>query len=133
NADSGGTSYQNAFAGATAHNGTADARIFLTDGEPDSYPTSQLSPKIKTYVVGLGTDFSVTGDAQQTLNQIAADTGGPAPFFISDASQLLPVAGAVSAAINCKAPPITITKNFTKPGQAFNVGFKATGTSADVL
>jgi hypothetical protein len=28
----GGTDYDEAFAAATAHNGSADARIFLTDG-----------------------------------------------------------------------------------------------------
>jgi hypothetical protein len=131
--DSGGTDYQEAFAGATAHNGAADARIFLTDGFPNAYPTSHLTPPTKTYVVGLGQDFATDPAAQQTLSQIAAETGGPPPFLVADASQLQPVAGAITAFVNCKRPPITLTKTFARPGQQFSVGFKATGKSADIL
>lgn len=132
-ADNGSTDYQEAFAAATSHNGTADARIFLTDGFPDAYPSSHLSPKIKTYVIGLGTDFASNPAAQSTLSQLATETGGPAPFLVTDSSALQPVAGAITAAVNCKAPPITITKVFNRQGQAFQVSFKATGKSADVL
>jgi hypothetical protein len=133
NADSGGTDYQEAFAGATSHNGSADARIFLTDGFPDAYPTSHLSPKIKTYVIGIGLDFASDPAAQSTLAQIAAETGGPAPFLVTDSAALQPVAGAITAALNCKAAPITITKVFNKAGQTFNISFKPSGNSADVL
>jgi hypothetical protein len=133
NADSGGTDYQEAFAGATGHNGSANARIFLTDGFPDAYPSSHLSPKILTYVVGLGADFASDPSALQTLSQIASETGGPPPFLVTDVSQLQPVAGAITAYANCKAPPITIVKTFTKPGQAFTINFKPLGKTADVL
>lgn len=130
-ANNGGTNYQLAFSGATAHNGTADARIFLTDGLA-SKPTSHTSPKVPTYVVGLG-DVASDPTAQTLLSQIAAETGGPPPFLVPDASALLPVAGAITAAVNCKAPPITVRRVFSKAGQVFQISFKPTGKSADIL
>ncbi len=133
NADSGGTDYEAGFSLANQHNPSANARIFLSDGFPNAPATQHLNPLIKTYVVGLGSDFVSSPDAQATLAKIASDTGGPAPFLIADSSQLQPVAGALSAAINCKNPPITFTKAFSKQGQAFNVAFKATAKTADVL
>jgi len=131
-ANNGGTDYQEAFASATALNGTANARIFLTDGAPDAYPTSHLSPKIKTYVVGIG-DFAATTSGTNTLLSLAADTGGPLPFLIQDSSQVQPVAGAISAAINCKTPPLTFTKTFTKQGEQVTYAFKPEGSTADIL
>jgi hypothetical protein len=130
-ADNGGTDFDLAFSAANGHNGTADARIFLTDGLADM-PTSHKSPNIKTYVVALG-DISSDPTAQQTLSQIAADTGGPAPFLVSDASQLQPVAGAITAGLDCKRPPLTFTHTFNHQGESVKYGFKPAGKSADVL
>ena len=131
-ADNGGTDYQEAFASATALNGTANARIFLTDGQPDSYPSSHLSPLIKTYVVGIG-DFAATTEGSNTLLRLAAETGGPLPFLVQDSSQVQPVAAGISAAVNCKTPPQTFTKTFTKAGQQVTYAFKPDGSTADIL
>lgn len=131
-ANNGGTDYQEAFASATALNGTADARIFLTDGAPDSYPTTHLSPKVKTYVVGIG-DFAASAGGNSVLTQIAAETGGPLPFLVQDSSQVQPVAAGISAAINCKTPPLTFTKTFTKAGEQVTYAFKPEGSTADIL
>lgn len=130
--DNGGTDYQEAFAGATAHNGAADARIFLTDGLATP-PTSHLAPRVKTYVIALGADFASDPDAQALLGQIAADTGGPAPFLVVDPSQIQAVAGAITAAINCKKPPLTFTNLFDKQGEQVGYAFKPDGKSADIL
>jgi hypothetical protein len=132
-ADNGGTDYQLGFAGATGHNGTADARIFLTDGFPNAYPSSHLSPKVKTYVVGLGADFASDPSAQTTLAQIAAETGGPPPFLVTDPTQIQPVAGAITAGLDCKKPPLTFTHTFNKQGEVVGYAFKPQGTSADIL
>ncbi len=131
-ADNGGTDYQLAFSGATAHNGAADARIFLTDGVADE-PTSHLSPLIKTYVIALGQDFATDPDAQALLNKIASDTGGLPPTLVTDASQLQGVAASITAQVHCKQPPLTFTKLFTRQGQAVKYAFKAKGKSADIL
>ncbi len=131
-ANNGSTDYQEAFAAATAQNATADARIFLTDGAPDAYPTNHLSPKIKTYVVGIG-DFAASASGNTVLTQIAAETGGPLPFLIQDSSQVQPIAGAISAAINCKTPPQTFTKTFTRSGEQVIYAFKPEGSTADIL
>lgn len=130
-ADNGGTDFDLAFSAGNAHNGTADARIFLTDGLADP-PTSHKSPPTKTYVVALG-DISSDPTAQSTLSQIASDTGGPAPFLVSDASQLQPVAGAITAGLDCKAPPVTFTHTFNRQGESVGYGFKPSGKSADIL
>ena len=59
--DNGATYYQKAFAAAAAANPTADARIFLTDGDPtDSGNGWQGGPK--TYTVGLGLRAGGTGE-----------------------------------------------------------------------
>src|SRR5262249_40745160 len=71
-ADNGSTNYNAAFALAKSQNPNANARIFLSDGEHNfgAYANGHLDPKIKTYVVGLGS-FNPT-----ILNQIVSDTGG---------------------------------------------------------
>jgi hypothetical protein len=130
-ADNGGTDYDEAFASGKAHNGAADARIFLTDGLA-SEPTQHLSPPTKTYVVATG-DIAGDPTAQAVLSKIASDTGGPAPFLVVDSSQVQPVAGAITASINCKKPPLTFTKTFTKQGQTVAYAFKPGGSSADIL
>ena len=82
-ADNGGTDYQEAFAAATAQNGTATARIFLTDGAPDSYPTSHLIAR-RSRPTWSGSALSRPApDGSAVLTQIAAETGGPLPFLVA--------------------------------------------------
>ncbi|MGA8217385.1 MAG: vWA domain-containing protein, partial [Solirubrobacterales bacterium] len=134
-ANSGGTDYEVAFTGATAQNGTANARIFLSDGEPnfDPNPNVWRNPNVPTYVIALGQDFVSDSTAQVLLNQIASDTGGPPPTLVTDASQLQPVAASITAQLHCKQPPLTFSKVFTRQGQAVNYGFKPQGHTADIL
>jgi hypothetical protein len=127
-ADNGGTDYDEGFALGNSSNPGATSRIFLTDGQA-SPPTQHLNPRITTYVIGLGLDSSV---AQQLLSDIASQTGGPPPFLLDDASQLQPVAGAITALQNCKSV-LTFTRTFTNQGQTFGFSFKAKGKSADIL
>jgi hypothetical protein len=124
-----GTDYDAGFSVANSHNATANARIFLSDGEPNTTPNSNLwkSPRIPAYVVGFGSaDFAV-------LNQIASETGGPSAFAVTNASQLRTVSQIINARINCQPDPILIEKRFTKSGQTKRIGFKADGRSAQVL
>ena len=127
-ADNGGTDYDEGFAAANSSNPAATSRIFLTDGQAAT-PTQHLTPTIKTYVIGLGLSSS---SAQQLLSDIASQTGGPPPFLLDDASQLQPVAGAITALQNCKRV-LTFTRTFTNRGQTFGFSFKAKGKSADIL
>jgi hypothetical protein len=127
----GSTNYQDGFDVANASNPGATSRIFLSDGEPNQYPTSHLTPKIPAYVVGIG-DFVSDPTAVATLTQLASETGGPPPFLISDVSQLQPVAGQITAAQNCKAL-VSFSDSFTSAGQAFTHKFKASGKSADIF
>jgi hypothetical protein len=129
NADNNLTDYQLAFNTGNSANPTADARLFLSDGEPTAGtipPTSQLSPPTKTFTVGFGsTDPAL-------LTQIATQTGGQS-FNLTDSSQVPAVAAGVTAVLNCKKPPIVFTKVFSKPGQAKGYSFKPLGTTADIL
>lgn len=126
----GGTDYDDGFALANSHNPNANARIFLSDGEPNSTPDSNLwkNPLIRSYVVGFGTaDFTI-------LNQIAAETGGPTPAYsIENASQLRTVSQIINAAINCEPAPILRESRFTNQGQIRTLGFKPSGTTAEIL
>jgi hypothetical protein len=127
-ADNGGTDYDQGFTVANAQNPTANARVFLSDGEPNDAPDPNLwkSPNIKSYVVGFGTvDPAV-------LNQIAADTGGPAPFNVTNTAQLRTVAAIINARINCEPDPIQITKTL-KSGQVKGLSFAADGNTAQVV
>jgi hypothetical protein len=128
-ADNGGTDYDAGFAAGNAQNPNANARIFLSDGLA-SEPTQHLNPNVKTYVVGLG--LGNNPQALELLTRIASQTGGPPPFLIEEASQLQPVAGAITAAGNCKKL-VTFTDTFVRRGQQFGHSFKATGKSADIL
>jgi hypothetical protein len=124
-----GTDYDAGFSVANSHNASANARIFLSDGEPNSTPDSNLwkSPLIPAYVVGFGSaDFSV-------LNQIGTETGGPPAFAVTNASQLRTVSQIINARINCQPDPILIEKQFKQAGQVKHVGFKADGNTAQVL
>ena len=127
-ADNGGTDYDQGFSVANSQNPSANARVFLSDGEPNSAPDPNLwkSPNIKSYVVGFGTvDPAV-------LNQIAADTGGPAPFNVTNTAQLRTVAAIINARINCEPDPIQITKTL-KSGQVKGLSFAADGNTAQVV
>jgi hypothetical protein len=127
-ADNGGTDYEQGFTVANGQNPSANARIFLSDGAPnfDPDPNVWKSPNIKTYVVGFGqVDPAV-------LNQIAADTGGPSPFNVTNTAQLRTVAAIINARINCEPDPIQITKTL-KPGQVKGLSFRADGNTAQVV
>jgi hypothetical protein len=128
-ADNGGTDYEQGFNVANAQNPTANARIFLSDGAPnfDPDPNVWRNPNIKTYVVGFGTvDPTV-------LSQIASDTGGPAPFNVTNTAQLRTVAAIINARINCETDPIQITKTLSRPGQVKGLSFAASGHTAQIV
>jgi hypothetical protein len=128
NADNGGTDYNLAFQNATAANPTADARIFLSDGEHNSgtYNNTHLSPNVKTYTVGFGaTDPTL-------LTKIATDTGGQA-FNLTASAQVPAVAAGITAGLNCKKPPVVFNDRFARQGQSKPHSFKALGKTADIL
>lgn len=127
--DDGGTDYEAGFNLANVQNPNANARIFLSDGAPnfDPDPNVWRVPNIKTYVVGFGTvDPAV-------LNQIAADTGGPAPFNITNTSELRTVAMIINARINCNPDPLLRSLAFSQPGQTKGLGFKPAGKTAELV
>jgi hypothetical protein len=128
NADNGSTDYNLAFATAQTANPNANGRIFLSDGAHNvgTYNNGHASPPIKTDTVGFGTIDPTL------LNKIAADTGGIA-FNLTDSSQVPAVAAAITADMNCKAPPLTFVDNFSHQGQSFAHSFKVKGKSADIL
>ena len=110
--DDGSTYYERAFAAASAGNPTADARIFLTDGEPtDSGGGWQGGPK--TYTVGLG--LTANGSGETLLKGIASGTGGAYVRADSDAT-LQAAINDVDAFLNCKAVPKRYSDTFTKTG-----------------
>lgn len=125
----GSTNYNAGFTTGNAANPSADARIFLSDGQPNEggTPTTYLTPPTKTYVVGF--DAATTGGS--ILGQIAAGTGGSA-FAVNTASEILPAAGVISAALNCDDIQ-TFTAQLNSQGQSRNHKFKATGKSAQIL
>ncbi len=128
-ADNGGTDYEQGFTVANAQNPGANARIFLSDGEPNFPPDPNVwkSPNIKTYVVGFGTvDPTV-------LSQIASDTGGPQPFNVTSTAQLRTVAAIINARINCEPDPIQITKTLKRRGQVKGLSFAADGNTAQIV
>jgi von Willebrand factor type A domain len=128
-ADNGGTDYEQGFTVANSQNPAANARVFLSDGEPNFPPDPNVwkVPNIKTYVVGFGTvDPTV-------LQQIATDTGGPAPFNVTNTAQLRTVAAIINARINCEPDPIQITKTLSKPGQVKGLSFSADGNTSQIV
>ena len=132
-ANNGGTDYQEAFTGATAHNGTADARIFLTDGVPTNEPpnTTAHQTGVKTYVIGVG-PIVTDPSAQAVLNRIASETGGPPPFLIFSATDVQPVAATIAAAVDCKAIQ-TFTDVLETQGDQAKHSSKAKGKTMDVF
>jgi hypothetical protein len=126
--DFAGTNYDAGFDAAKSANPTTDARIFLSDGEPNTYTrATHLNPATKTYVVG----FGGVGSSSAPLNEIVSDTGGHL-FALTNSSQVQPVAGALTAVLNCKKPPITKTAVLSQ-GELKGYSFKATGKTADIL
>jgi hypothetical protein len=127
-ADNGGTDYDAGFKVANAQNPTANARVFLSDGEPNFTPDSNLwkNPNIKTYTVGFGSADPTV------LSQISSDTGGPVPFNVTNTAQLRTVAAILNARINCEPDPIQITKTL-KSGQVKGLSFAADGTTAQIV
>ena len=128
-ADDGGTDYNDGFSQANSDNPGANARIFLSDGAPTGTPNPNLwrTPPIPTYVVGFGTvDPAV-------LTQIAAETGGPAPFNVTTSSQLRTVAMIINARVNCQTDPTQARKVFTDKGQAKGFGFRPDGSTAEIV
>ena len=67
------------------------------------------------------------------LNQIAADTGGPAPFNVTNTAQLRTVAMIINARINCEPDPTLITKTLKKPGQVKGLSFAPDGNTSQVV
>jgi hypothetical protein len=126
NADNGSTDYNLAFATAKTANPNANGRIFLSDGDHNVGAYTNGHVGVKTDTVGFGTIDPTL------LNKIAADTGGKA-FTLADASQVPAIAAAVTADMNCKAPPLVFTDTFTRQGQSFVHSFKPKGKSADIL
>jgi von Willebrand factor type A domain len=126
-----GTSYNAGFSAGNAQNPNANARIFLSDGQPTDGssldPNLWRTPNIRSYVVGFGSaDFTV-------LNQIATETGGPSPFAVTTASQLRNVSQIINARLNCQPDPILIERPFVRTGQTKGVAFNAEGNTAQVL
>jgi hypothetical protein len=115
--DGGGTDYNAAFAAAGAHNPTATARIFLTDGEHtavDPYANGhQGGPP--TYVIGLGTGG--TGSPfDALLERIAKETGG-LYRRADDAGALQAAMFDLNSAIACQTPPKRFADTFSKVGK----------------
>jgi hypothetical protein len=126
NADNGSTDYNLAFATAQTANPAANGRIFLSDGEHNVGDYGNGHVGVKTDTVGFGTIDPTL------LSRIASETGGKS-FTVDDSSQVPAVAAAITADMNCKAPPVVFTDTFTHQGQSFVHSFKPKGKSADIL
>jgi hypothetical protein len=108
--DDGGTNYNDAFLVAGRHNGNADARIFLTDGDPTETYNNGHRGGPPTYVIGFG-----GVSREDILKQIATETGG-AYRKANDASELQAAMNIVNTRINCQSPPKQYTDTFTRRG-----------------
>jgi hypothetical protein len=115
--DGGGTDYNAAFAAAGSHNASANARIFLTDGEHtalEPYANGhQGGPP--TYVIGLGAG-SAGGPSDTLLRQIATDTGG-LYRRADDAGAMQAAMFDLNSAIACQTPPKRFSDAFIKVGK----------------
>jgi hypothetical protein len=109
-ADNGATNYSAAFASAAAHNANANARIFLTDGDPTEPYNEGHRGGPPTYVIGFG------GVSQEDLlRRIARETGGTFRKA-ADASELQAAMNIVNTRINCQSPPKQYTDTFRRRG-----------------
>jgi hypothetical protein len=128
--NNGGTDYDAGFRLGNSTNPKATSRIFLTDGQA-SPPTQHVHPNIPTYVVGLGQTITSDPSAGQLLQSIASDTKGKL-YLVQDATQLQPVAAAITAEQNCGSV-LTFVDTFNTVGDQFKHKFKAKKNSADIL
>lgn len=109
-ADDGSTNYNDAFRLASTHNASADARIFLTDGDPTETYNNGHRGGPPTYVIGFG---GVSNEA--LLKGIASDTGGTYRKA-NDASELQAAINVVNTRVNCRSAPRQYTDTFRKKG-----------------
>jgi hypothetical protein len=109
-ADDGTTNYNDAFRLAGTHNPNADARIFLTDGDPTEAYNNGHRGGPPTYVIGFG---GVTNDA--LLKGIASDTGGTYRKA-NDAGELQAAINVIDTRVNCRSAPRQYTDTFTRKG-----------------
>ncbi|MCW2758729.1 MAG: hypothetical protein JWO46_2475, partial [Nocardioidaceae bacterium] len=116
NADNGTTNYSAAFQKADADNPGSAARIFLTDGQPDTFANDHLVHRVPTYVIGFSAALTSAVD-QARLQQIASDTGG-AYYPLADSSSLQAAMNNIVAALTCAQPPVTYQDNLTTGGTA---------------
>jgi len=112
------TNYNDAFAAAAAHNPTATARIFLTDGEHTAAPgyANGHAGGPPVFVIGLGVGFP-NSPGDQLLRRIATETGG-LYSRADDASELQAAMFDVNSGITCQTPPKRFNDSFKKTGQA---------------
>jgi hypothetical protein len=123
------TNYNAGFTAGNLANPTATSRIFLSDGVSNAGgdPSTYRTPPTKTYVVG----FDAAIGSGSVLGQIAAETGGTATQVVT-ASEILPTAGVITAALNCEDLQ-AFSAELNKEGQTKSHAFKATGKTAQVL
>ncbi|MBA3301844.1 MAG: VWA domain-containing protein [Thermoleophilaceae bacterium] len=116
-ADDGSTNYTAAFAQAAAQNPRADARIFLTDGEPTAglpYPESHRGGPV-TYVIGFGS-ATLDPENQARLQRIASETGG-IYFPQTSSADLQSVVVDISNLLDCQKSAKRVTIPFTAVNQ----------------
>jgi len=125
--DEGGTDYNAAFEEARNAQGSATARIFLTDGEHnDGDYLDGHAGGPRTYVIGLNFGSSGVGlDEANLLARIASETGGryfplksrPSDTTARQVARLQPVFNEIDALLACQAAPKEVTRTFVRPGQ----------------
>ena len=116
-ADDGSTNYTDAFNQAAAQNPRANARIFLTDGEPTEglpYPENHRGGPV-TYVIGFGSAV-LDPENQARLQRIASETGG-IYFPQTSSSELQSVVLDISNLLACQKSAKRVTTPFTAVGQ----------------
>ena len=120
------TNYNAAFAASSAEQPSADARIFLTDGEHNVGPFEngdRGGPR--TYVIGLNIGPSGEGNAAaDLLGRIASETGGvyyplrlhPGDTPAIQARRLQPVFNEINSKLECQIDPAQEVRKVTKVG-----------------
>lgn len=143
-ANDGGTNYNDGITAGVSNNPSANARIFLTDGEhfgaynnPHALPNG--SGKVPPmYVVGLdigpaiGTPSPGTETSAQRLQRIANETKGQ--YFPSvTAATLQRTFNQISARLNCLAAPVDLSYPvFLRQGQTKNATANLTSSTKSV-
>jgi hypothetical protein len=121
------TNYNAAFAASAASQPSADARIFLTDGEHNvgPYENGHLGGS-RTYVIGLNIGPAGEGDASaDLLGRIAGETGGryyplrrhPGDDPDVQVRRLQPVFNSINAQLECQIAPSTVTRSVSRVGK----------------